>query len=68
MALSDLFKPKWKHSDPSVRLQTIENISDQSVLAFIAKNDTEQSVRYTALQNLTDQEVLAEIALNEKDN
>ena len=43
MALSDLFKPKWKHSDPNVRKAAILNITDQKVLAEVAKNDYSES-------------------------
>ena len=38
MALLDLFKPKWKHSDPKVRLKAIEEITNQQVLKEVAKN------------------------------
>lgn len=37
MSILDLFKPKWKHSDPDKRSEAIEIISDQALLADVAK-------------------------------
>ena len=40
MGFFDLFKPKWKHSNPEIRKAAIDKITDQSILADILKNDS----------------------------
>src|ERR1017187_5032385 len=66
MGIADLFRPKWKHSNPNVRLDAVKALSNQAVLAEIAKNDEYGSVRCAALKRITDQGVAAEIARNDK--
>ncbi len=39
MTLLNLFKPKWKHPNPEVRLKAIKKLKDQKILADIAKKD-----------------------------
>ena len=63
----NVFRPKWKHSDWRVRLAAVQKLTDQPLLADIAKNAVEQIVRTTAALKLTDQAVLAEIAKNDFD-
>ncbi len=67
MGLSDLFKPKWKHSDPEVRKEAIEKINDQAILAEIARMDNAKDVRLEALKKLESQVILAEIAVMDND-
>ena len=43
MGLTDLFRPKWKHSDSSVRRAAVKELDDQAALAYVAKNDKEQA-------------------------
>jgi hypothetical protein len=66
MGFTDLFKPKWKHSDPEVRRAAVKEISDQALLADIAKKDKNPNVREEVIKTLTDQAVLAQIAKNDK--
>ena len=39
MALSDLFKPKWKNSNPNVREKAIINVTNQKVLSELLNGD-----------------------------
>jgi hypothetical protein len=63
MGIVDLFKPKWKHSDREKRERAVEELTDQTLLTEIAKNDEDARVRTAAVNNpnLTDQILLAEI-------
>ena len=63
--LRDLFRPKWKHSNPAMRFAAIARLTDQNALAKIAKTDANQSVRQAAVERLTDENLLAEIALSD---
>ena len=67
MGFLDLFRPKWKHSEFSVRREAVEKLTDQNLLAEIAKSDKDSVVRIIAVEKLTDQNLLAEIAKNDKD-
>lgn len=55
MALMDVFRPKWKHSDPDVRMAAVKGMTDQDegVLELIAQNDPDGSVREAALERLS---------------
>jgi hypothetical protein len=61
MTFMDLFRPKWKHSNFKVRCAAIEQISDQTMLINIARNDKDENVRKAAVNKINDQAVLAEI-------
>ncbi len=67
MGLMDLFKPKWKRSDPEVRKAAVEKIDDQNILAKIVRNDNDGNVRYKAVEKLTDQQLLSDIARDDVD-
>jgi hypothetical protein len=64
MALVDLFKPKWKHSDVTVRMNAVRSLdpSETTTLAQIARNDSDEGVRRLAIRRLEDPDVLAELA------
>ena len=66
MSLLDFFRPKWKHSDPKVRLEAIEKVIDKSILNRISRYDINADVRITAIEKVTDNIVLKEIAMNDK--
>ena len=55
MALIDLIRPRWKHSDYAVRFNAVARLTDQATLAEVAKNDNEPELRMNAAQKLTDQ-------------
>jgi len=67
MGLLDLFRPKWKHSNPEVRKLAIEKINDRQLLAQIAVIDTDGEVRKAAISKIEDQNTLIQIAKNASD-
>jgi len=69
MSLADLFRPKWKHSKPCVRLDAIKALTDQAALAEIAKTDSDPEVRDAAAKRLADLPRAAEkLEDSEQDN
>jgi hypothetical protein len=66
MSLLDSFKPKWKHSDPNVRREAIEKVTEQKILYKIVFNDENADVRKAAFEKITDQDVLSAIARNDE--
>jgi hypothetical protein len=64
MGLTDLFKPKWKHSNVAVRTAAVKGLSadDLATLVQIVKNDSDESVRRLALRKIGSAEVLSELA------
>ena len=63
MGLLDLFRPRWRHSDAATRLDAISRLTNEAVLAGIAREDIDDSVRETAVARIEDPEVLARISL-----
>ena len=55
-----------RSDDALVRKEATERVTDQSVLADIAKNDEHDRVRKEATERVTNQSVLADIAKNDK--
>ena len=68
MSLTDLFKPKWKHSNPFKRIIAVEKIEDQEILKIIINNDSNFDVRIAAVNKLEDQEILKNIAVTHDDS
>jgi Domain of Unknown Function (DUF349) len=62
-------QPKWKHTDPSVRLEGLQEIedTDQESLAALATDDPDARVRRAAVARVSDAVVLATILRNEGD-
>ena len=62
-------QPKWKHTDPSVRLEGLQEIedTDQESLAALATDDPDARVRRAAVARVSDAVVLATILRNESD-
>ncbi len=54
MGLFDLFRPKWKHSDPDVRIAAASEIRDENILIAMAAHDREWFVRHNAFDVLRD--------------
>jgi len=54
MSIADLFRPKWKNSDPAIRIAAVAGVIDQSILAGIAKTDKDSGVRRTAVAQIGD--------------
>ncbi|NVK37023.1 MAG: DUF349 domain-containing protein [Gammaproteobacteria bacterium] len=62
--LKNFFAPKWQHQDAKVRLQAVEQLNDQTILARIALNDSDESVRLKAIKSLQQTEPLAQLFAN----
>jgi hypothetical protein len=52
MGLFDLFRPKWKHSNPDVRIAAANEATDENVLIEMAAKDREWFVRHNAFDQL----------------
>lgn len=55
MALLDLFRPRWKRTDPAVRLDAVARLTDRNILAAMASTDPDERVRAAAARILSDQ-------------
>jgi hypothetical protein len=64
MALTDWLKPKYQHSDPSVRLLAVRELdaSQTDLLAEIAGSDSDEAVAIAAVALLQDPAALARVA------
>ena len=69
MALADLFRPKWKHSEPAVRADAVRKLetSEIDVLVRVLKNESDIAIRRIAVKKLDDPELLSEIATSDPD-
>lgn len=69
MGLSNLFKPRWQHPDKEIREVAVKKLTNQVILAKIAKHDNISWIRYEAVSNpnFQDQKLLAEIAMTDKE-
>ena len=56
MGLLDKLKPqpRWKHTDPAVRLEALRELDDQQELAALAETDPDAKVRRAAIARVTD--------------
>jgi hypothetical protein len=60
MKFSDLFVPRWQHSNPEVRKRAVSRLRDPSLLRQILEMDDHQMVRDAAqaqLERLAEQQV-----------
>lgn len=64
MAFFNLFKPKWQHSDPAVRLKAVTETAeiDTPTLVQIATTDADATVRHTAANRINDWHLLVEVS------
>ena len=70
MGFLDLFRPKWKHSDPAVRIEAVKEFTaedDASLLAQVVRQDSDARVRRTALKKIADPGLLDELAQRDPD-
>lgn len=69
MGLIDLISPKWKHSNPEIRIAAIKEMGekDLDLLQKIATTDKEARVRKRATEKISNREILEEIVKNESD-
>ena len=70
MAIFDFIKPKWKHSDPRVRLQAVREMEPDATerLQKIAITDLDIRVRVEAVQKITDEHLLIDFAASTGDS
>jgi len=61
MALLDLFRPKWRHSDREIRLAAVANTTNQRILRKVARSDDHWSVKCAAISHLDDKQLLEEL-------
>jgi hypothetical protein len=64
VSFSDLFKPKWKHSNPAVRLAAVLELPSERQATFgqVAMEDSEVEIAMAALSRVRDIKVLARLA------
>ena len=71
MALFDAFRPKWKHSDPDVRMAAAGELDDPMILRRMVIEDGHSFVRHRVFDILRekypDQEMYADLAKNSDD-
>ena len=67
MSFVDFFRPKWKHSDPDVRMDAVRDLDTESQLIQVLRSDEDARVRRLALKKVTDADVLAEVAESDAD-
>ena len=69
MGFTDLFRPKWKHSNPEVRAEAVRQLGDDqaALLATIAKRDSDARVRRLAIKRIADADVLTDVAAHDPD-
>ncbi len=70
MKISNWFKPKWKHQNPSVRLNEIKalDLTNTKIFASIVLEDDEIEVRRAALDKLADIDELETLAKQVNDS
>lgn len=52
MGFFDRFKPKYRNSDPKVRIEGIKNLHDNAILLDLCLNDKDKDVRKAALRKI----------------
>lgn len=60
-------QPRWKHADPTVRLDSVKDVDDPHELGQMAESDPDLRVRRAALGRVTDPSVLGRIAGGDPD-
>jgi hypothetical protein len=69
MSILDRLKPqpRWKHADPSIRLEAVRELDDAVELAVLAEADPEAKVRRAAVARIIDPAVLGRVASGDSD-
>ena len=67
MGITDLFRPKYRHSDVRVRTEAVKALTadDAAILVQVARTDRDIGVRRIAIEKIDEADVLAEIAAAE---
>ena len=63
--LNKIFRPKWQHENPEVRLSAINKLGqgDIAILQQLAAHDSDKNVRKTALAKIDDIHILEKLIL-----
>lgn len=63
MSIADLIRPRWKHSNPEIRLQAVKKMDKTAKdrLEKIAANDPDSNVRIEAINKISDEKVLGNL-------
>ena len=70
MAITDFMKPKWKHSNPEIRLKSVQEMGadDRDLLQEIAITDSDPKVRIEAIGKIADENFLRDFASSRGDS
>jgi hypothetical protein len=60
-------QPRWKHADPSIRLEALRDLDDPTALAHLAESDPDIRVRRAAIARTADPDALGRIASGDAD-
>ncbi len=69
MGFLDLFRPRWKHSDPAIRIDAVKSLTPEDVveLGHVVRRDKDARVRRLALKKISDPALLEEVAEHDPD-
>ncbi len=56
-----IFKPRWQHHDPAVRMSAVDNLDDQSIVVGMVNNDPDAGVRSRALASISEPGLLDQL-------
>lgn len=68
MGFLDLFRPKWRHSDATVRIDAVRDLDNEAALKKVAQSDPDARVRRLALKKIDDPRALQALAAQEADD
>ena len=60
MGFFDLFRPRWKHSDPAIRIDAVKSLTPEDVIELgqVVRRDKDARVRRLALKKISDPALL----------
>jgi hypothetical protein len=69
MGFFDLFRPRWRHSNPEVRAEVVRQLTyeDLSILREVVLRDPDAKIRRQALKKLDDDALLEEVRRGDTD-
>lgn len=69
MGFFDLFRPRWKHSDPAIRIDAVKSLTPEDVIELgqVVRRDKDARVRRLALKKISDPALLEEVAEHDPD-
>jgi hypothetical protein len=60
-------QPRWKHADPTIRLEALKELDDPIELGVLAESDPDVKVRRCAIARVADAAILGRIVANDPD-